>query len=129
MADVIDLFQRSVAKSEPLEYHAFHLSEAREQQLFISFRNEDYLILYYADLDSICNVPGSDPNKVALLHFRGCIKREIRIEGERLLDIIRHLRWQRIDWVKEMPEQWNGPRDGSVPYISTIAVTEFASAN
>jgi hypothetical protein len=128
MADVIDLFGRGTAVAELKGgYRAFRLFLDGEPEggLFLVFRNNvDYLILSYADLESIGNPPGADPNEVVLLRFRGTAPREVRIEGLRLLDLVDQLWHQRAACIKEMPEGWSGPLDGSVPVVTRMSVRE-----
>jgi hypothetical protein len=119
-----------VAASPADDYQACSPSTAKEPEprLFLVFRNRDYLILRFADLESIGNPPGVEPNDLVLLRFHGSVIRDVRIEGRRLLDVVRHLWQQRIAWIKEKPEGWPGPLDGSVAVITRIGVRTVAPA-
>ena len=129
MADVIDLFGGGAAACQKEKgYRAVRpfFDGEPEGGLFLVFRNDvDYLILSYADLESIGNPPGVDPNAVALLRFRGTVAREVRVEGERLLDLVDHLWHRRAACIKEMPEGWPGPLDGSVTVVTRMSVREI----
>ena len=112
------------------EYRAFRPSPAYkgpEPRLFLVFRNQDYLILHYGDLESIGNPPGVEPNDVVLLRFRGSVPREVRIEGRRLLDAVRYLWREQLTWLKETPAGWDGYADHSAAVITSITVRETAS--
>lgn len=128
MADVIDLFGRAMAAQRPRkEYRpccpaADGMPAAR---LFLVFRNNDYLVLNYDDLESIGNPPGVPPNDVAMLRFRGSVVREVRIEGKRLLDVVDYL-WKRLTTkIEETPNGWIGRMDGSTAVVTRISVREI----
>jgi hypothetical protein len=128
MADVIDLFGGGTAARALGGYRAVRLFSDGEPEggLFLVFRNNvDYLILSYADLESIGNPSGVDPNEVALLRFCGTAPREVRIEGVRLLDLVDHLWHRRAACIRETPEDWSGPLDGSVPVVTRMSVREL----
>jgi hypothetical protein len=98
MADAIDLSDRSVAALQPeAEYRALEHYSTPEGCLSFVFRNRNtYLILRYAELKSIEPIPGEDANRVVLLRFCGSVTREVRIDGTRLLDLVRDLRSRRV---------------------------------
>jgi hypothetical protein len=116
MAQVIDMFGRVVAAMQPKPgYTAFEATGRPELHLFLVFRDRNsYLILRYADLESIESAPGEDCNRVALLRFRGSIGREVRIEGRRLLDLVNHLQCHRVAWIEETPLACQRPADATV---------------
>ena len=122
------MFWRRSGDADVLEdgYRAFGPSTARGQEprLFLCFRNNDYLILSYDDLESISNPPGVEATGVVLLRFRGSVPREVRIEGQWLLTAVRHLWRQQVAWLKETPEGWDGPTDGQT-VITRMAVREL----
>ena len=123
MAEIFDLFGGAEAEASPENgYRPCRPSTAQEPRLFLVFRNRDYLILHYIDLEDIGNPPGVEPNDVVRLRFRGRFTREVRIEGCRLLDVVRPLWQQQVPWLKEAPEGWDGPLDGSIPVITRITV-------
>ncbi|SRR5579883_548586 len=129
MAEVIELFDGSGAQGAPEhEYRPCQPSAVQEPRLFLVFRDRDYLILHYADLEDIGNPPGVEPNDVVRLRFRGRFTREVRIEGRRLLDVVRPLWRQQVAWLKEAPAWWDGPLDGSVPVITRISVLPAAES-
>ena len=130
MADVIELFGVGAVarRTEDGGYRAFRLFGNGEpgRGLFLVFRNNvDYLILSYADLESIGNPPGVAPNDVVLLRFRGTVAREVRVEGVRLLHLVDQLWHGRAACIREAPEGWSGPLDGSVPVITRMNVREL----
>ena len=127
MAEIFDLFGGAEADASPEnEYRPCGLRWLEEPRLFLVFRNRDYLILHYADLEDIGNPPGVEPNDVVRLRFRGRFTKEVRIEGRRLLDVVRPLWQQQVAWLKEVPEAWDGPLDGSIPVITRITVLPAA---
>jgi hypothetical protein len=128
MGEVIDFSSRSVLALRPRDgYRAFEPSGRTEPCLFFVFRDKNsYLILRYAELESIASAPGEDANRVVLLRFHGSVTREVRIEGWRLMDLVRHLRWHRVAWVEEAPEGWDCQGDdGSTVVIHRISVREI----
>jgi hypothetical protein len=130
MSEVIGVYGVEEAKQPKYEYRAFKRPTANsgpEPRLFLVFRNQDYLILDYFDLESIGNPPGVDPNDVVLLRFRGSVPREVRIEGRRLLDAVQYLWRERVAWLKETPAGWDGYAVDSVAVITSINVRETAS--
>jgi hypothetical protein len=127
MAEIFDLFDGAGAQGTPeTEYRPCRPSTAQQPSLFLVFRSRDYLILHYADLEDIGNPPGVEPNDVVRLRFRGKFTKEVRIEGRRLLDVVRPLWQQQVAWLKETPEEWDGPLDGSIPVITRITVLPAA---
>jgi hypothetical protein len=127
MAEILDLFLGSSTQGAPEnEYRPCRPSTVREPSLFLVFRNRDYLILHYADLEDIGNPPGDEPNDAVRLRFRGKFTSEVRVEGRRLLDVVRYLWKQQIAWIKESPDKWDGPLDGSIPVITRITVLPAA---
>jgi hypothetical protein len=106
MAEVIDISGRLVSRAQPKRgYAAFEVSDRPELHLFIVFGDRNsYLILRYADLESIESAPGQDCNRVVVLRFRGSVTREVRIEGRRLLDMVNYLQCHRVPWIEECQE-------------------------
>lgn len=106
-------------------YRAFRLSTERpEPFLFLVFRNQDYLILPYADLESIGNPPGVEPNSVVVLIFRGSVIRKVRIEGRGLLFAVRYLWRQEVACLKETPEGWDDSENIWEAVITRMVVQE-----
>ena len=85
MGEVIGVYGGEAAADLPQELNTGRSkpSTARwpEPRLFLVFRNHDYLILSYDDLESVGNPPGVEANSVVLLRFRGSVPREVRIRG------------------------------------------------
>src|SRR5271166_1802099 len=141
MGEVIGVYGVAAADPPQDEYRAFKPSTARwpEPRLFLVFRNQDYLILSYDDLESIGNPPGVEANSVVLLRFRGSVPREVRIEGQRLLGAVHYLWRQQVAWLQETPEGWDSPprrlggrhhpyrhhRNRTVIHLSTRKVWRF----
>ena len=126
MANVIDFFGRTVAAKQPGKgYRAFELSDTPEEvHLFLVYRDPNrYLILRYAELESIAPVPGVESNRAVMLRFGGSTMRDVLIEGRRLLDLVRHLRWHQVAYIEETP--WTSDnRDDRVVSIARITVKE-----
>src|SRR4051812_35702430 len=105
MADVIDFSNRNVVAFKARDgYQAYEPSGERQVHLFLVFRDPDrYLILRYADLESIAPVPGVASNRAVMLRFRGSVTRDVRLDGRRLLELVRHLRWHTVRYLEETP--------------------------
>jgi hypothetical protein len=126
MAQVLDLFGRQVgpAQAKP-GYRAFEVSDRPEADLFLVFSDQNrYLILRYADLESIGSSPGEDCNRVVMLRFHGSVKRDVRIEGRRLMELVDHLRWHKVPWIEETRKRWTPYGDDNVS-VSRITVKEI----
>jgi hypothetical protein len=125
MANVIDFSGRNAAALKPgNSYRAFEATDGPQMHLFLVFRDPNrYLILRYSELESIAPVPGVDSNRAVMLRFSGSVVRDVRIDGRRLLDLVRHLRWHHVAYVEETPWKW-GLRDDSVASVTRIAVKE-----
>ena len=108
MADVIDFSSRSVvALDNKDEFRSFGTERERQWHLFLVFRDpSDYLILRYADLESIAPVTGVSPDRAVMLRFGGSVIRDVRIDGERVLELVRHLRWHQVTFIEETPLKW-----------------------
>ena len=125
MADVIDFSGRNAAAKERGKgYRAFELTSGPGMQLFLVYRDPSrYLILRYAELESIAPVPGVESNRAVMLRFGGSTMRDIRLDGRRLLDLVRHLRWHQVAYIEETP--WKSDnRDDSVVSVTRITVKE-----
>ena len=128
MADVIDISGRAMTDHRPKGgYRAFETVDRPEKHLFLVFRDPNrYLILRYAELESIGSVPGVDSNRAVMLRFAGSVTRDVRIDGRRLLDLVRHLRWHQVAHVTEASwDRDNG--DDTVASITRITVREVRS--
>jgi hypothetical protein len=125
MADVIDFSGRNAAGLKTGKgYQAFAMSDTPGVHLFLVFRDPNrYLILRYSELESIAPVPGVDSNRAVMLRFGGSVVRDVRIDGRRLLDLVRHLRWHRVAYIEETPSKWDS-RDDSVVSVRRITVKE-----
>ena len=125
MADVIDFSGRNAAGLKRGKgYQAFELTSGPGMQLFLVFRDPNrYLILRYAELESIAPVPGIASNRAVMLRFGGSVVRDVRIDGRRLLDLVRHLRWHQVAYIEESPSKWDS-RDDSVVSVTRITVKE-----
>jgi hypothetical protein len=105
-------------------YRAFESASQPEMHLFLVFRDPNqYLILRYAELESIGPVPGVDANRAVMLRFGGSVTRDVRIEGRRLLELVSLLRWHQVACVEESPKGWDNG-DDAVVSISRITVRE-----
>ncbi len=126
MAEVIDFSSRAVLARQPASrYRAFAPSGQEAGRLFLISRDpNEYLILRYAELESIGPVRGVDANRAVLLRFGGSVAREVRIDGRRLLDLVSLLRWHRVEVVEEAPDGWDNDRD-DVTSVSRITIREM----
>jgi hypothetical protein len=125
MADVIDFSRRNAAGLKTGKgYQAFALSDTPGVHLFLVFRDPNrYLILRYAELESIAPLPGVASNRAVMLRFGGSTMRDVRLDGRRLLDLVRHLRWHQVAYIEETP--WTRDnRDDSVVSVTRITVKE-----
>jgi hypothetical protein len=125
MGKVIEFLGRGAAGVKPgISYRAFEATDGPQMHLFLVFRDPNqYLILRYAELESISSVPGADSNRSVMVRFSGSVVRDVRIDGWRLLDLVRHLRWHHVSVVEESPWKW-GHRDDSVAIVTRISVRE-----
>ena len=123
MADVIDFSNRNGAAVETGKgCRAFATTDTPGVHLFLVFRDPNrYLILRYSELESIAPVPGVDSNRAVMLRFGGSVVRDVRIDGRRLLDLVRHLRWHHVAYIEESPSKWDN-RDDSVVSVTRITV-------
>ena len=125
MADVIEFSGRSAAAVETGKgYRAFATTDTPGRNLFLVFRDPNrYLILRYAELESIAPVPGIASNRAVMLRFGGSAVRDVRIDGRRLLDLVRYLRWHQVAYIEETPWKWDN-RDDGVVSVTRITVKE-----
>lgn len=125
MANVIDFSNRNAATVETGKgYRPFVTTGGPGMQLFLVFRDPNrYLILRYAELESIAPVPGVASNRAVMLRFGGSVVRDVRIDGRRLLDLVRYLRWHQVAYIEESPSKWDS-RDDSVVSVTRITVKE-----
>lgn len=125
MADVIEFSGRSVAAVESGRYRAFATTDTPGGNLFLVLRDPNrYLILRYAELESIAPVPGIASNRAVMLRFGGSVVRDVRIDGRRLLDLVRYLRWHQVAYIEETPWKWTDNRDDGVVSVTRITVKE-----
>ena len=125
MADVIEFSGRSTAAVETGKgYRAFATTDMPGRNLFLVFRDPNrYLILRYTELESIAPVPGIASNRAVMLRFGGSVVRDVRIDGRRLLDLVRYLRWHQVAYIEETPWKWDN-RDDGVVSVTHITVKE-----
>ena len=126
MGRVIEFFGGGAAGVNPKKgYQPFEATDTAQERLFLVFRDTNrYLILRYSELESISSVPGVESNRAVMLRFSGSAVRDVRLDGRRLLDLVRHLRWHRVSVITETP--WKADnRNDSVVSISRISVREL----
>ncbi len=125
MGKVIELLGRGAAGVNPKKgYEPFKATETPQERLFLVFRDPNqYLILRYGELESISSVPGVESNRAVMLRFSGSAVRDVRIDGRRLLDLVRHLRWHHVSVITETPWKVDN-RDDGVVSVSRISVKE-----